>query len=137
MSEYCFHAGTDGSVDALARLVARLHAARVEVTELHATVEAICVHLAGPQGLHRAMAVVQRNQDLSGTAAGCRCRPARRVGDLYRLTTYVTWTESVAEPAVADARGSAAQRHGSVDCDDVEVVARPDPAATCATAVAP
>jgi hypothetical protein len=72
------------------RLVARLHALGVDVDELHATAERMCVHLAHDRDARHVRAVLNRNADasLQPIASGheARCgRPPR--------TTYVVWSE--------------------------------------------
>lgn len=78
MFDPCLHARTSGGINALTRLVARLHAIRAEVHELHALSGSICVHLRSEPDLQRALTTLSRHADLI-VERGCAC-PSRRLG---------------------------------------------------------
>lgn len=65
-------------LDALARVVARLHAVRADIHELHLEGSVVCLHLG--QRAERALAVLRRHQDgvvVDGCGCGGQDRPDR------------------------------------------------------------
>lgn len=79
-----------GGLDALSRLVARLHAVRSPVAELHVNGSRACLHLADSRSARRTRTVVDRLVDVRVVEAPCVRVPAPRLP-----TTYVVWSEPV------------------------------------------
>ena len=90
------------SPGALARVVARLHAAQVQPVELHAKGSRICLVLPDAVCLSRVAAMLQRLVDVEGVcmhgvSAGALCHPLGRAARPELGTVYVVQQQ----PAVA------------------------------------
>jgi hypothetical protein len=65
-----------GGLDAMARIVARLHAVRADVSALRYDGTRVCLTLAGDDGARRVVSVLQRLADVRLVALSDRCTAA-------------------------------------------------------------
>lgn len=65
-----------GGLDAMARVVARLHAVRAELSAMRYDGTRVCLTLAGDDGARRVVSVLQRLADVRLVALSDRCTTA-------------------------------------------------------------